>query len=1061
MIVTDKRTGSAEIWPQPCLKIGKPIYKTSLSTPNRDSNLDLPVIGSVVYCESSAIDHVATEVLIVSLALVTGALSWENLPNIPAGRRAQYYLLHDDGAYKFGYDTGDGQSALVRAGPSNEVEGQYSYLGSTGELVRQAYTAGQNGFIPLQTADAGVPRVTNAIAASLENNGRINSNNDVNADAAYSFNIDTDTYKRTESADSKGNVQGQYSYSSPQSGSQSLSYIAGAETGFVVTGGSSGIVPLGVNSGKVSSLSPLLSTSNSEQTVDINNNINSDGSYSFSFKTPEQSREEFADAQNNVRGSYLFRSKDDGKTRQVNYQAGAATGFVATGEHLPKSLSQEPQLSVGTFSSTPISNAVSYGSSNIDTASSLSNKLNPDGSYSFSYNADDHSRQESADSENNVRGSFSFKAKDDGIERHVNYKAGAATGFVARGSHLPVAPSPVTVLGAPALSSSYSALPLDQSSSKEAVNTFSTGKAPSGDASYSFSYDTDKQSRVESSDAQGNVQGSFSFIANDGVQRKVDYEAGAEKGFVAKGSHLPVAPLGYNIPTSAQVLSTYATVNSATPISSGIINPDGSYSFSYSSEDQSRQESADSKNNVHGSFSFKAKDDKLTRTVNYQAGASTGFITQDGLPAGSFQTLGYSPSLISSIETPNSYSQFPSNAKNIINPDGSYSFAYTTDDQSREESADANNNVRGSFSFRTNDDGQTLKRIDYEASSDTGFVAKGAHIPESPKVPLSSLSTYGATSLTPTSITAGVGPGSSSGSTADGAYSFSYATADQTRDETGDANGNVRGSFSFVAKDDGLRRQVNYEAGAENGFSATGAHLHVAPSTGIIGGASANIKSSITIDGYEKSVSNLANNANQGDNNYGDASYSYNYKTGSSSKQESADAQGNVVGSFSFIGGDGVNRNVQYTSRGDEGFLATGDHLPKPGTVAESLSSDSVSTTLGLPAPSILASSHATTQQIRSPDFVISSYLPPQSLHKFGYIFDTKAHARIESVGYEKLIGSSTRFLWRIADKAEIVSTSKERPTQFTWITGDRSVSRHVSAFQFCSSFSARRVNSE
>nr|CAD7569618.1 unnamed protein product [Timema californicum] len=34
---------------------------TTISTPSRDSNLDLPVIGSLVYCESSALDHAATE----------------------------------------------------------------------------------------------------------------------------------------------------------------------------------------------------------------------------------------------------------------------------------------------------------------------------------------------------------------------------------------------------------------------------------------------------------------------------------------------------------------------------------------------------------------------------------------------------------------------------------------------------------------------------------------------------------------------------------------------------------------------------------------------------------------------------------------------------------------------------------------------------------------------------------------------------------------------------------------------------------------------------------------
>nr|CAD7195424.1 unnamed protein product [Timema douglasi] len=35
--------------------------KTTLSTPDRDSNLDLPIISSLVYCESSALDHADTE----------------------------------------------------------------------------------------------------------------------------------------------------------------------------------------------------------------------------------------------------------------------------------------------------------------------------------------------------------------------------------------------------------------------------------------------------------------------------------------------------------------------------------------------------------------------------------------------------------------------------------------------------------------------------------------------------------------------------------------------------------------------------------------------------------------------------------------------------------------------------------------------------------------------------------------------------------------------------------------------------------------------------------------
>nr|CAD7453556.1 unnamed protein product [Timema tahoe] len=46
--------------------------KFKLKSPDRDSNLDLPVIGSLIYCESSALDHAATKaddvILIVSSA---------------------------------------------------------------------------------------------------------------------------------------------------------------------------------------------------------------------------------------------------------------------------------------------------------------------------------------------------------------------------------------------------------------------------------------------------------------------------------------------------------------------------------------------------------------------------------------------------------------------------------------------------------------------------------------------------------------------------------------------------------------------------------------------------------------------------------------------------------------------------------------------------------------------------------------------------------------------------------------------------------------------------------
>nr|CAD7442893.1 unnamed protein product [Timema bartmani] len=44
-----------------CMESGKLFWKNNLSTANRDSNLDLPIIGSLVYCKSRALNHVVIE----------------------------------------------------------------------------------------------------------------------------------------------------------------------------------------------------------------------------------------------------------------------------------------------------------------------------------------------------------------------------------------------------------------------------------------------------------------------------------------------------------------------------------------------------------------------------------------------------------------------------------------------------------------------------------------------------------------------------------------------------------------------------------------------------------------------------------------------------------------------------------------------------------------------------------------------------------------------------------------------------------------------------------------
>lgn len=691
-------------------------------------------------------------------------------------------------------------------------------------------------------------------------------NYDDNSDASYSS-IDTDSYKRTEASDAKGNIRGQYSYSSQAGRSHGLRYIAGEGTGFVVNR-SDGTEGFGARAGPISSKTS--SSYYTEPTADTRSNRNNYGSYSVSKN--DQSRQEPTDSYKNVRGSYSSKIKGDEAARRVDFSADSATGFVATGSHPP--ISSE---SLGRATSLEYSSSGKLRSTTYDQRISSSERSRPssytfssgtgrpqgvvgtNGSYSFAYNAGDSSRQESADVQNNVRGTFTFKSKDDGKTRRVDYEAGAATGFIAKGSHLPSVFNPLSSTS----NGGYSGVLSSNSPVGDYYSTFSDSsgeKESSGDASYSFSYNAGEQSRQESSDAQGNINGQYSFIGTDGVQRKVDYSAGPGKGFIAKvGSS--ASPASFRSFSQTPVTS----YSSEAGISSTGVQRDGSYSFSYNAGDHSRQESGDAQNNVRGTYSFRAKDDGQTRRINYEAGAATGFIAKGS----------DLPTAVPPYGTGNNFSSFSLQPTVRLNPtevgglasssgiqrDGSYSFSYNTADQSRQESGDARNNVRGSFTFKAKDDGQT-RRADYKAGANIGFTAKQTHIPEGQTAPLSVLDATG-TVLSHTkhfALSPRVDPVISEAlKPSDDSYS-TYSAGENSRKESSDSRGN---------------------------------------------------------------------NNSHDNRSSGDASYSYSYKTDSSSKEETSDAQGNVVGTFSFLGGDGVIRNVHYTSRGNEGFVVSGEHLPK------------------------------------------------------------------------------------------------------------------------------------
>nr|CAD7442862.1 unnamed protein product [Timema bartmani] len=64
-----------EVYPNLCAgRVENNFGKTTLSTPDQDSNLDLTVISNLVYCESSALDHEATKAVTKDASIIGKAL---------------------------------------------------------------------------------------------------------------------------------------------------------------------------------------------------------------------------------------------------------------------------------------------------------------------------------------------------------------------------------------------------------------------------------------------------------------------------------------------------------------------------------------------------------------------------------------------------------------------------------------------------------------------------------------------------------------------------------------------------------------------------------------------------------------------------------------------------------------------------------------------------------------------------------------------------------------------------------------------------------------------------
>nr|XP_053627423.1 uncharacterized protein LOC128685012 [Cherax quadricarinatus] len=456
--------------------------------------------------------------LVLLSALAVSALSLPRpdesaykIPQVGTGRRSQYYVLHDDGTYKYGYDTGEGAFESTRLKSAGKQDGEFGYRDPEGNSIHLQYEAGEGGFRPRGAhLPASHPDFDAAHAAARGRPPFVDPLADANTDASYGFRFSEDGLARTEQSDSDGTVRGSYSYVDEEGRTRSYSYTAGRGIGFVVEGddlpqspAAPGATPaatrLSSSAGRLPSPSLRRAGAPSSGTSSVSTQAYA-GSTSFSAGTI---------------------SAGAGASRTPSRFAPVRPAFTpALTQYSSPAARPSPSTYQQTRPSRP--SPSTYQQTRPFESANTHSQLSPDGSYSFAYDTSSHSRAESGDKANNVAGKFDFVAKDDGQRRAINYQAGSATGFTAEGAHIPVGPPvPGSSTGQP----TGRIVPVQE---VPFIDPLADSKS---DASYNFAFDSEQYSRSESADADGNVQGTYTVVDDDGTRRTYRFRAGEGIGF--------------------------------------------------------------------------------------------------------------------------------------------------------------------------------------------------------------------------------------------------------------------------------------------------------------------------------------------------------------------------------------------------------------------------------------------------------------------------------------------------------------------------------------------------
>lgn len=305
-----------------------------------------------------------------------------------------------------------------------------------------------------------------------------------------------------ETGDAAGNKLGKFSYMINE-GKQELQYKAGPE----------GFMPIGGNMGKSIKMEAKDNMPQQREYPSVYNR-NPDGSFNFFYLTESSAHGQISDSDGNVHGKYSYRN--DAGIQDVTYEAGPEKGYIAAVKSYELK-NERPASPPPQMKDAPI-----YP---------MMYELNPDGSYRYFYATDSSAHGQIRDAAGNVKGKYSYV--DDAGLHDTEYVAGPEIGFVV------VEGSPAAAAGL-TLGDFKTKFQLPESPETPIVMRKSTemnDEESNADKSYSFSYETDNQARSETSDAEGNVQGKYSYTDEAG-KHEITYKAGPEIGFMTTGKSM-------------------------------------------------------------------------------------------------------------------------------------------------------------------------------------------------------------------------------------------------------------------------------------------------------------------------------------------------------------------------------------------------------------------------------------------------------------------------------------------------------------------------------------------